>query len=137
MAHLGLTPQSVNQTGYTQQATDREEAREMLDLAAAHEDAGAFALVLEHVPSNLAEQVTDTLDIPTIGIGAGGHCDGKVLVFTDVVGLASSAPPFAEQFGDVRGEVESAVGDYVEAVESGEFPGREHASDSEELDDLY
>ncbi len=137
MAHLGLTPQSVNQTGYTQQATDREEATEILELARAHEDAGAFALVLEHVPANLAAQVTEALDIPTIGIGAGSDCDGQVLVFTDVVGLADSSPPFAEQFGDVRGEIETAVSDYVEAVESGEFPGQQHADTAENVDDLY
>ncbi|WP_262177693.1 3-methyl-2-oxobutanoate hydroxymethyltransferase [Haloarcula laminariae] len=137
MAHLGLTPQSVNQTGYTQQATDREEATEILELARAHEDAGAFALVLEHVPTNLGAQVTEALDIPTIGIGAGGDCDGQVLVFTDVVGLAESSPPFAEQFGDVRSEVRSAVGDYVDAVESGEFPGEQHADTAEDLEDLY
>jgi len=133
MAHLGLTPQSVNQTGYTRQATDSESAERVLDLARAHEGAGAFALVLEHVPSNLAAQVTETLDIPTIGIGAGGDCDGQVLVFSDVVGLAESSPPFAEQFGDVRGEVESAVGDYVEAVESDEFPADRHAESAPEL----
>ena len=137
MAHLGLTPQSVNQTGYTQQASDREEAEEILDLARAHEDAGAFALVLEHIPANLAAQVTDALDIPTIGIGAGGDCDGQVLVFTDVVGLAESSPPFAEQFGDARSEMASAVADYVDAVESGSFPGEEHADSDAELDDIY
>ncbi|MBX0323302.1 3-methyl-2-oxobutanoate hydroxymethyltransferase [Halomicroarcula sp. F13] len=137
MAHLGLTPQSVNQTGYTQQASDREEAAEILELARAHEDAGAFALVLEHVPSNLAAQVTEAIDIPTIGIGAGGECDGQVLVFTDVVGLAESSPPFADQFGDVRTEMHDAISDYVDAVESGAFPAEEHASSSEELDDLY
>jgi len=137
MAHLGLTPQSVNQTGYAQQATDREDAEALLDLARAHEDAGAFALVLEHVPANLAAQVTEALDIPTIGIGAGGDCDGQVLVFTDVVGLAESTPPFAEQFGDVRGEIRAAVEGYVEAVESGEFPSQEHAEPAEDIDDLY
>jgi 3-methyl-2-oxobutanoate hydroxymethyltransferase len=136
MAHLGLTPQSVNQTGYTQQATDRVEATEILELARAHEEAGAFALVLEHIPSNLAAQVTEAIDIPTIGIGAGGECDGQVLVFTDVVGLADESPPFAEQFGDVRGEISSAVGEYVEAVESGEFPGPDHADSDPDLDDL-
>ena len=136
MAHLGLTPQSVNQTGYTQQATDREEATEILELAKSHEDAGAFALVLEHIPANLAAQVTEALDIPTIGIGAGGDCDGQVLVFTDVVGLADDSPPFAEQFGDVRGEIRSAVGAYVDAVESGEFPGPDHADSEPGLDDL-
>jgi len=136
MAHLGLTPQSVNQTGYTQQAGEREEAEEILELAREHEAAGAFALVLEHVPANLARQVTEALSIPTIGIGAGGDCDGQVLVYTDVVGLAESSPPFAEQFGDVRSEVQSAVGDYVEAVESGAFPADRHADTSDDVDDL-
>ncbi|MFC6976303.1 3-methyl-2-oxobutanoate hydroxymethyltransferase [Halomicroarcula sp. GCM10025709] len=137
MAHLGLTPQSVNQTGYTQQADDREEAESILDLAREHEAAGAFALVLEHIPANLAAQVTEALDIPTIGIGAGGQCDGQVLVFTDVVGMADGSPPFARQFGDVRSEMTDAVSAYVDAVESGEFPADEHASSSAELDDLY
>ena len=136
MAHLGLTPQRVNQTGYTQQATDREAAAEILDLARAHEDAGAFALVLEHVPANLAAQVTEALTIPTIGIGAGGDCDGQVLVVTDVVGLADTSPPFAEQFGDVRSEIQSAVGDYVDAVESGAFPGDDHADSAADVNDL-
>ncbi|GCF12246.1 3-methyl-2-oxobutanoate hydroxymethyltransferase [Haloarcula mannanilytica] len=137
MAHLGLTPQSVNQTGYTRQATAREDAEEILDLACEHEDAGAFALVLEHIPANLAAKVTDAVDIPTIGIGAGGDCDGQVLVFTDVVGLSESSPPFAEQFGDVRGEVEDAVDEYIDAVESGEFPAESHSHTEDELDDLY
>ena len=137
MAHLGLTPQSVNQTGYTQQADDREEAEAILDLAREHEAAGAFALVLEHIPANLAAQVTAAVDIPTIGIGAGGECDGQVLVFTDVVGMAERSPPFAEQFGDVRSEMQAAVSEYVDAVESGAFPGAEHASTDDELDDLY
>ena len=137
MAHLGLTPQSVNQTGYTQQADDREEAEAILDLAREHEAAGAFALVLEHIPANLAAQVTAAVDIPTIGIGAGGECDGQVLVFTDVVGMAERSPPFAEQFGDVRSEMQAAVSEYVDAVESGAFPGAEHTSTDDELDDLY
>jgi 3-methyl-2-oxobutanoate hydroxymethyltransferase len=137
MAHLGLTPQSVNQTGYTQQATEREEGEEILELARKHEAAGAFALVLEHVPANLAAQVTEAIDIPTIGIGAGGDCDGQVLVFTDVVGLADSSPPFAEQFGDVRSEVTDAVSSYVDAVQKSDFPGPEHSDTAEELDDLY
>ncbi|WP_336339108.1 3-methyl-2-oxobutanoate hydroxymethyltransferase [Haloarcula brevis] len=137
MAHLGLTPQSVNQTGYTRQATDRAEAEEILDLAREHEAAGAFALVLEHVPANLAGQVTEAVDIPTIGIGAGGDCDGQVLVFTDVVGLSASSPPFAEQFGDVRGEVADAVDEYIDAVESGAFPAESHSHTEDELDDLY
>jgi 3-methyl-2-oxobutanoate hydroxymethyltransferase len=137
MAHLGLTPQSVNQTGYTRHATSRAEGERILELARDHEEAGAFAVVLEHIPSNLAAQVTEALDIPTIGIGAGPDCDGQVLVFTDVVGLAESTPPFAAQFGNVREEVSDAVGDYVAAVQDGDFPGPEHGEAAEEVDDLY
>jgi 3-methyl-2-oxobutanoate hydroxymethyltransferase len=138
MAHLGLTPQRVNEVGgYTRQGTTPEDAAEILDLAEAHEEAGAFSLVLEHVPANLAREVTRTLEIPTIGIGAGPHCDGQVLVINDVVGLGEWSPPFSRQFGDVRAEMERAVGGYVEAVESGEFPAEEHSHHEEALEDLY
>jgi 3-methyl-2-oxobutanoate hydroxymethyltransferase len=123
MAHLGLTPQRVNQVGgYTRQGTTDEAAERIRDLARRHEAAGAFSLVLEHVPSDLAADVTADLDIPVIGIGAGPGTDGQVLVVTDVIGLASEVPPFAERFGDVRGEMEDAVRAYREAVEDGSFP---------------
>jgi 3-methyl-2-oxobutanoate hydroxymethyltransferase len=137
MAHLGLTPQKVNQLGYTRQGTSREAASEIAALADAHEAAGAFALVLEHVPANLAAQITDELSIPTVGIGAGGDCDGQVLVANDVLGLGEGLPPFAEAFGDVRGEMQRAVSGYVEAIENEEFPADEHSHVEAELDDLY
>jgi 3-methyl-2-oxobutanoate hydroxymethyltransferase len=137
MAHVGLTPQSVNQTGYTRQGTDEEQAREIYDTAVAHEEAGAFACVLEHIPANLAEHITEALSIPTIGIGAGPECDGQVLVVNDAVGLSDGSPPFADAFGSVREEFERAASDYVEAVENGEFPAEEHSHTAEELDDLY
>lgn len=138
MAHLGLTPQRVNQIGgYGRQGTTREAAADIVDLARAHEEAGAFSLVLEHVPANLAAGITEALDVPTIGIGAGPDCDGQVLVITDVIGLGDWSPPFSKQFGDVRGEIESAVGAYKEAVESGEFPAEEHSETVEEVDDVY
>ena len=137
MGHLGLTPQRVKQLGgYGRQGTTRDAAEEILELARAHEDAGAFSLVLEHVPANLAAQVTRALDTPTIGIGAGPDCDGQVLVVTDVVGLSDWSPPFAEQFGDVRAEMSSAIEAYRDAVESGEFPREEHSHVEEGLDDL-
>jgi 3-methyl-2-oxobutanoate hydroxymethyltransferase len=137
MAHLGLTPQHVNQLGgYTRQGTTEAAAEEILSLARAHEEAGAFALVLEHVPANVAAQVTDALDIPTIGIGAGGDCDGQVLVISDVLGLSENAPPFAEQFGDVRAAMTDAIADYKEAVESGSFPAAEHSHTEAGLNDL-
>lgn len=137
MAHVGLTPQSVNQTGYTRQGSDPEEARRIAALAQEHEDAGAFACVLEHIPANLAAAITDELEIPTIGIGAGNECDGQVLVFNDAVGLGASSPPFARAFGNVREEMESALDTYVKAVESGEFPGEEHSHTVEELGEIY
>jgi 3-methyl-2-oxobutanoate hydroxymethyltransferase len=138
MAHLGLTPQHVNRLGgYARQGTDREAAEEIIDLAGAHAEAGAFALVLEHVPANLAGAVTEALDVPTIGIGAGPDCDGQVLVINDAVGLGDWSPPFSRQFGDVRGEMLDAVAAYREAVESGEFPAEEHSHVEEELGDLY
>ncbi|WP_436344327.1 3-methyl-2-oxobutanoate hydroxymethyltransferase [Natronorubrum sp. FCH18a] len=138
MAHLGLTPQHVNQYGgYPRQGTDQAAAQRMLDLAIEHEEAGAFSLVLEHVPANLAAEITDALDIPTIGIGAGPDCDGQVLVFDDAVGISEWTPSFSEQFGNVRAEMESAVDDYVSAVESGEFPADEHSHEETDLEDIY
>jgi 3-methyl-2-oxobutanoate hydroxymethyltransferase len=123
MAHLGLTPQRRNQIGgYARQGTTEEAAAEIRDLAARHEAAGAFSLVLEHVPDELAASVTGSLDVPVVGIGAGPETDGQVLVLTDVLGLSESVPPFAEEFGDVRGEMEDAVAAYREAVEDGSFP---------------
>ncbi|SEH15290.1 3-methyl-2-oxobutanoate hydroxymethyltransferase [Natronorubrum sediminis] len=138
MAHLGLTPQHVNQYGgYPRQGTDQEAAERMLELALEHEEAGAFSLVLEHVPANLAAEITDALDIPTIGIGAGPDCDGQVLVFDDAVGISEWTPSFSEQFGNVRAEMESAVDDYVSAVESGSFPAEEHSHEESDLEELY
>jgi len=127
----------VNQLGgYTRQGTTEAAAEEILSLAREHEAAGAFALVLEHVPANVAAQVTEALDIPTIGIGAGGDCDGQVLVINDVLGLSEDAPPFAEQFGDVRAAMTAAIEGYRDAVESGSFPAEEHSHVEDGLDDL-
>ena len=138
MAHLGLTPQRVNELGgYTRQGTDEESARDILDLADEHETAGAFSLVLEHVPANLAAQVTERLDIPTIGIGAGPDCDGQVLVSTDVLGLSERTPPFATSFGDARGEIQDAAEAFATAVETAEFPAEEHSHTEEEVENLY
>jgi len=137
MAHVGLTPQSVNQTGYTRQGSDPAQAEEIAALASDHEAAGAFACILEHIPANLAAMITEDLSIPTVGIGAGPDCDGQVLVVNDAVGLGEGTPPFAKAFGDVRGEMTSALEGYVDAVESGDFPGEDHSHVAEELDDLY
>lgn len=136
MAHLGLTPQHVNQLGgYGKQGTETDAAEQILELAKSHEEAGAFALVLENVPANLGRRVTDELSIPTIGIGAGPDCDGQVLVITDVIGLSDWSPPFSKQFGDAKAEIESAVGGFRDAVTDGSFPGEEHYSEAETLFD--
>ncbi len=137
MAHLGLTPQRVNEYGgYPRQGTGEAAAAEILELANAHEAAGAFSLVLEHVPANLARAVTEAIEIPTIGIGAGPDCDGQVLVFHDIVGLSEWTPSFSKTYGNVRAEMEHALDAYVEEVRSGEFPAPEHSHEAEELDDL-
>jgi len=136
-AHLGLRPQRENETGLFRQATDEESATEMLDLAREHEAAGAFSLVLEHVPANAASAVTDALEIPTIGIGAGPDCDGQVLTVDEVVGLTEGVAPFSKAFGDVREEMRSAIAAYADAVERGGFPAAEHSHDESDLDDLY
>jgi len=136
-AHLGLTPQHENESGLFRQGTDQSAAREIIDLAHKHERAGAFSLVLEHIPANVAEQVTEAIDIPTIGIGAGPDCDGQVLTVDEVIGLSESVAPFSKAFGDVRGEMEDAIEGYVDAVEAGEFPADDHSHHEDGIDDIY
>ena len=137
MAHVGLTPQQVNQLGgYARQGTTENAARDLLELAIAHQEAGAFSVVLEHVPANVAARVTEELSIPTIGIGAGGDCDGQVLVITDVLGIEAESPSFSKQYADLRGEMERAVEAFKREVESGAFPAEEHSHVEEGLEGL-
>src|SRR4028119_435878 len=96
LGYIGLTPQSVHQLGYRQQGKTADAGERILGEAIALEQAGAFGIVLEHIPASLAAQITQKLAIPTIGIGAGLHCDGQVLVTTDVLGLSQKQPPFAK-----------------------------------------
>ncbi|WP_435185951.1 3-methyl-2-oxobutanoate hydroxymethyltransferase [Halobellus sp. EA9] len=134
MAHLGLTPQHVHGIGgYARQGTTEEQAAEILDLAEAHQEAGAFGLVMEHVPREVGAAVTEALEIPVIGIGAGPDTDGQVLVVNDAVGFSPSVPSFARAFGDVRGEMRDAIEAYRDAVVEGTFPDDGH-SHSEGLD---
>lgn len=125
--HLGYTPQSVNVTGVRVQGRDEENARRLRAEAGRLEEAGAFAVVLELVPGALAEEITRSLSIPTIGIGAGAGCDGQVLVLHDMLGLNDGFNPrFLRRFAEV-GELASAgVGAYVRAVKGGEYPAAEH-----------
>ena len=124
MAHLGLTPQSIHQMGgYKVQGRDTETARRLLDEAKRVQDAGAFAVVLEGMPAALATQMTDQLAIPTIGIGAGLHCDGQVLVFHDLVGLSGDrTPTFVRRYADLRVTAVEAVKKFKADVEAGRFP---------------
>lgn len=118
MGHLGVLPQSVNQqSGYRQRGTTAEEAEMIFDDARALQEAGAFAVVLEAIPSDLATRITDTLDIPTVGIGAGSNCDGQVLVSSDLLGLHDKIPPFAKKYADLAGIVVTAVRAFVDDVQ--------------------
>jgi 3-methyl-2-oxobutanoate hydroxymethyltransferase len=124
MGHVGLTPQSVNALGgYRVQGKTADAAEQLLRDAHAVEAAGAFAVVLEAVPRELAEQITRELRIPTIGIGAGPDCDGQILVAHDLLGLTfSAAPKFARQYANVGEMISSAVRAYCEDVRGGSFP---------------
>jgi 3-methyl-2-oxobutanoate hydroxymethyltransferase len=122
MGHVGLTPQSVQRLGFKQQGKTDLEADRILDEAIALEQAGAFAIVLEHMPTDLAQMVTSKLAIPTIGIGAGAGCDGQVLVTTDVLGLGSWKPPFAKAYVNLRETITQAVQAFTAEVRSGQFP---------------
>ena len=124
MGHLGLLPQSIHaQGGYRRQATRPEEQEQLLADAAALEQAGVFAIVLECVPAALARQVSKASQVPIIGIGSGPDCDGQVLVTQDILGLSGSAtPPFARQYAAVGELIASAVQSFAADVRSGEFP---------------
>lgn len=122
MGHVGLTPQSVHQLGLRQQGKSPEAGEKILLEAIALEQAGAFAIILEHIPSEVALQITQKLTIPTIGIGAGPHCDGQVLVTSDVLGLSERQPPFAKTYANLRETITQAVQDYSVEVRERKFP---------------
>lgn len=122
MGHVGLTPQSVRQLGFKQQGKTETESERILQEAIALEQAGAFAIILEHIPATLAQTITQKLTIPTIGIGAGQNCDGQVLVTTDLLGLGTWRPPFAKAYTDLRGTILQAVQSFGEDVRSRQFP---------------
>ncbi|AVH69425.1 3-methyl-2-oxobutanoate hydroxymethyltransferase [Nostoc sp. 'Lobaria pulmonaria (5183) cyanobiont'] len=122
MGHVGLTPQSIHQLGLRQQGKTQEASERILLEAIALEQAGVFSLVLEHIPADLAMQISQKLTIPTIGIGAGIHCDGQVLVTSDVLGLAEKHPPFAKVYTNLRETITKAVQDYAVEVRERKFP---------------
>jgi 3-methyl-2-oxobutanoate hydroxymethyltransferase len=127
-AHLGLLPQSVHILGgYKVQGKSKDAASLMLEQAIACEQAGAQMIVLEAIPSSLGKLITESLSIPTIGIGAGANCSGQVLVLQDMLGISPGKPPkFVKNFMDGHASIEAAVKAYVREVKSGKFPGSEH-----------
>lgn len=130
MAHIGLTPQSVNMlSGYRVQGRNEDEAHQLLEDARALQDAGAFAVVLEVVPSDLAKKVTHDLRIPTIGIGAGVECDAQVLVWQDMAGLHTGGKPakFVKQYADMSAILTDAVEHFAAEVHAGTYPAAEHS----------
>jgi len=129
MGHLGLTPQSVNKFGgYGVRGGAREEEEKIIKDARGLEEAGAFSIVLEKIPASLAEKITGELSIPTIGIGAGIHCDGQVLVTHDMLGLFEKfKPKFSKRYVELGKIAKEAYRKYIEEVKSKEFPGEEHS----------
>lgn len=122
LGHVGLTPQSVHQLGLKKQGKTPEAAERILSEAMALEHAGAFGVVLEHIPAELAEQITQTLTIPSIGIGAGPHCDGQILVTHDLLGLSDRQPPFVKVYANLRQQAIAAIEQYGTEVRQGQFP---------------
>ncbi len=129
MAHIGLTPQAIHRMGgYRVQGRSEDAANRLLREAHAVEEAGAFALILEAIPMDLAKRITDDISIPTIGIGAGPHCSGQVLVLHDVIGLFERfTPKFVKKYANVKEEVLKAVRAYRDEVEKGVFPSEEQS----------
>ena len=130
MGHIGLTPQRASQLGgFKVQGQDKEKAQKLLDDAKCLEEAGIFALILECVPYQMAKLITERLDVPTIGIGAGPYCDGQVLVFHDVVGLSFGfSPKFVKRYLDLATEIEQALEAFKAEIKEGKFPSiKEHS----------
>ncbi|MBI2089366.1 MAG: 3-methyl-2-oxobutanoate hydroxymethyltransferase [Deltaproteobacteria bacterium] len=129
MGHVGLTPQSLHRFGgYKVQGKDRDQREKIIQDALAVEEGGAFSIVLEGIPMDLAQEITRRLSIPTIGIGAGPHCDGQVLVVHDMLGLFDMyAPKFVKQYADLKGVMAEAVKNFITEVKEGRFPDEEHS----------
>jgi 3-methyl-2-oxobutanoate hydroxymethyltransferase len=126
MAHVGLTPQSVHGLGGYRVQGRGEAAATVLEQARALEKAGAFAVVLEAMPADLAAQITAAVQVPTIGIGAGASCDAQVLVVNDLLGLSEKPPKLAKAYADLRGQIADAARAFADEVASGAFPDEPH-----------
>ena len=129
MGHLGLTPQSIYKFGtYTVRAKEDEEAEKLISDAKILEEAGCFAIVLEKIPAHLAKQVSESISIPTIGIGAGSECDGQVLVLHDMLGITTDfSPRFLRRYLDLENQITNAVQQYCSDVRSKDFPNDEES----------
>ncbi|MEJ2720820.1 MAG: 3-methyl-2-oxobutanoate hydroxymethyltransferase [bacterium] len=129
MGHIGLTPQSLHRFGgYRVQGKDVAGAEKLLEEAKFLDEAGCYSMVLEGMPWPLAERITKSLEIPTIGIGAGVHCDGQVLVVNDMLGIMEDfSPKFVKRYGEFGRQMAKAFSDYVDEVKKGKFPGEEHS----------
>lgn len=140
-AHLGLTPQSINAFGgFKVQGKGKEAAQKLLDEARTVEQAGAFAVVLECVPAKLAKKISESISIPTIGIGAGTGCDGQVLVYQDMLAMYPDfKPKFVKQYTQLGSVMKDAFKQYIDEVKSGVFPSEEHTFkiDDEIIESLY
>lgn len=128
MGHLGLTPQSVNMFGgFKVQGKSVDAVKKLIDDAKKMEEAGVFAIVLECVPEKIAKLITEAINVPTIGIGAGKYCDGQILVINDMLGMFNDfVPKFVKQYANLRGEINNALQAYKEEVQSGAFPEQKH-----------
>lgn len=128
MAHIGLTPQSVNAFGgFKVQGKSEDAARKLIKEAKAVEEAGAFSIVLECVPEKLAELISKSVNIPTIGIGAGAGCDGQILVYQDMLGMFSDfTPKFVKKYAEIADVMKAAFEKYIEETKDGSFPAEEH-----------
>jgi 3-methyl-2-oxobutanoate hydroxymethyltransferase len=129
MAHIGLCPQSILVTGgYRVQGRRDNDAKRLVELAKSAEEAGAFSLVLESVPQELAKRITESISIPTIGIGAGPFCDGQVLVINDLVGLSPEPlPRFVKRYANLREAMSKAIREFADEVKEGTFPDDRHS----------
>jgi 3-methyl-2-oxobutanoate hydroxymethyltransferase len=129
MGHLGLTPQSIYKFGtYTVRAKEGEEAQQLRDNVKLLQDLGCFAVVLEKIPAKLATEVSETLEIPTIGIGAGNGCDGQILVIHDMLGINKDfSPRFLRRYADLAMVMNTAFTNYITDVKSGDFPSKKES----------
>lgn len=141
MGHLGLTPQSVNAFGgFKIQGKDELAAKQLIEDAVLLEKAGVFSIVLEGIPEKVAELITKSVSVPTIGIGAGKHCDGQILVYQDMLGMFNDfVPKFVKQYANIGTVMKEAISSYVKEVEDGTFPEEKHTFkiDENELKKLY